>query len=253
MDFSQVNILHSAYQSSSVIQDIHPEDGMYRSGPQHYHTVGNSAIKIILNGLALSWTARVSRVLDLPCGHGRVGRHLRAAFPDAELFFCDIDRSGADFCAETFDGKPIYSEPDLTRVCLPSGLDLIWIGSLFTHVDGDRATAWLRYLCGHLAEHGLLVATFHGLFFPELVKTRKLLGGADWDKITQEFEATGYGYARYANPEMGDYGISLSKASKIMDIATSIPKTRVASYTERGWAGNHDVLILTKHDRLKPF
>ena len=205
--------------------------------------------------MSLTWLPQVERILDLPCGHGRVGRHLRATFPDAEIHFCEIDREGADFCAATFGGKALYSEPDLTKLDFPKDFDLIWVGSLFTHTPLETTIAWLAYLAEHLREHGILVATFHGLFAAELAKVHPgVSGGSDWGKVLKEFDAVGYGFATYPDSHGIDgYGVSLSKPSRIMDIATAIPCTRVGAYTERGWANNHDVLMLVKHDRLKSF
>ncbi|MBA9019207.1 methyltransferase domain-containing protein [Aminobacter ciceronei] len=100
----------------------------------------------------MTWRQDVSKVLDLPCGHGRVSRHLKLLFPTAEMFYCDIDAEGADFCARTFGGTAIHSQPDLLQVGLPRSLDVIWIGSLFTHVDRKRTADWLGYLADHLSE-----------------------------------------------------------------------------------------------------
>lgn len=254
MDLSTVYKINDDYRRATIDKTIHPNDTMHQSGPQHYDVVGQSAVKVILNALELSWTQSVRKILDLPCGHGRVARHLRAAFPSSSMFFCDIDAEGADFCASTFSGQSIHSQPDLTGIHLPRDLDIIWIGSLFTHVDEARTTAWLNYLARHLSDHGILVATFHGLFFTKLVKQHpEMLGGCDWNKIYSGWEKSGYGYAKYVRDDMGDYGISLSSAAKILSIATAIPDTRVLTYTERGWAGNHDVLVITKNDRFRSF
>jgi hypothetical protein len=174
------------------------------------------------------------------------------AFPSADHYFCDLDKSGVDFCAQTFKGIGLYSKPDLTQVELPK-VDLIWVGSLFTHVDAKRTFAWLSYLARHLNPNGVLVATFHGLFFKEYCKSHPVGGGVDWPAVLSQYEKRGYGYAPYTEFDLGDYGISLSKASVILEMATAIPETKVLAYTERGWSNNHDVLILTRNDRLLMF
>jgi Methyltransferase domain len=255
MNFQKIAEIHKNYKERPVISDIHPSDVMHNTGAPFYFTVGESAISAILSGLSMTWLSHVSRVLDLPCGHGRVGRQLRAAFPDAEIHYCEIDKEGADFCASKFNGKAIHSVAELTDVKLPKDIDVIWVGSLFTHTDLATTTRWLNYLADHLSEHGILVVTLHGLFTADMAKTYPhIAAGADWKKVMKEFKAVGYGFATYPNSTGIDgYGVSLSQPSKIMDIATSIPGTRVLAYTERGWANNHDVLILGKHDRLKPF
>ncbi|MER9622685.1 class I SAM-dependent methyltransferase [Mesorhizobium sp. M0222] len=250
MQFQQISQLFSAYDSKPVSEEIHPNDVMFNTGQSHYYTVGKTGVTAVLTALAMSWKQDVSSILDLPCGHGRVARHLRLLFPQAKLYCCDIDAEGADFCARTFGGISIHSQPDLLRVALPRNLDLIWIGSLFTHLDKQRTDAWLRYLVDHLSEHGVLVSTFHGYFTD---KHTTMHGGVDEQRIRRDFAEVGFGYAPYTTLEgMGDYGFSLSKPSAILDIADSIPGVR-ASYIERGWANNHDVLVLNKNDRLQGF
>ncbi|MDX8538999.1 MULTISPECIES: class I SAM-dependent methyltransferase [Mesorhizobium] len=247
MTFEQIATLYSDYANRAVSTELHPNDVMYNTGPSHYFNVGKSGVQAILTGLSLSWRSQVMTVLDLPCGHGRVGRHLRQLFPNAELFYCDIDAEGADFCARAFGGKAIHSKADLLQVDLPKKLDMIWVGSLFTHVDKRRTDAWLHYLADHLSDHGVLVATFHGYFTG---KNTKFHGGVDEARVRREFETTGFGYSRYTTlAGVEDYGLSLSKPSAVLDIADTIPGVR-ASYIERGWANNHDVLVINKNDRL---
>lgn len=208
-------------------------------------------MQVICSVLGLSWVTGVHRILDLPCGHGRVTRHLRAGFPQAQLFCCDIDRAGADFCAVEFNGSAIHSQPDLTAVKIPDRLDLIWIGSLFTHLDQQRTSAWLSYLIDHLRPHGILVATFHGLFLPDMVLRAPSLDGASLQVINEGFMAAGWGYDTYTGSP--DYGFSRSHPAAVMRMATDIPETRVIAYVERGWSYNHDVLAIAKQDRLTDF
>lgn len=251
MDFRAASAIFDAYEASALNRTIHPRDVMYETGASHYWTVGTNAVQAVLSGLTLSWANDVNRVLDLPCGHGRVARHLRAAFPRSEMFFCDIDAEGADFCAAQFGGTAVHSQPDLTAVALPRDLDLIWVGSLFTHVDQARAEAWLRYLVGHLRPHGIIAATFHGLSFPAIFGTTGESVGASYARVHEKFLESGYGYERYSGPD--DYGLSMSHPATVVRMATAIPQTRMLSYVERGWAYNHDVLVLAKQDRLEPF
>jgi hypothetical protein len=166
------------------------------------------------------------------------------------LFVADLDASGVEFCQISFDAIPIFSKIELAEVKLPENLDVIWIGSLFTHLDEDRTTRWLKYLCQHLGNHGVLLATFHGLWSIDQQPGSPMINDDAWKKIVAGYRTTGYGYERYTEFDLGDYGISVSSAAKILEIATTIKGTRVLAYTERGWANNHDVLIITRNDRL---
>jgi SAM-dependent methyltransferase len=239
------------YENLKVSKVVAADDHMWNTGQAWYFTVGESGLKACINAASQSYLPSVRRILDIPCGHGRVARYLRAGFPDAAMFFCEIDKSGADFCAREFGGTAVYSRPELTEIDIPGDLDLIWIGSLFTHVDEDRTRRWLRHLASRLAPNGVLVATFHGLLAITEQTIRPMIDDAAWRSILEQYGQTGFGYASYTGYELGDYGISVSNPSKIMEIATSIPETRVLSYSERGWADNHDVLALVKNDRAR--
>lgn len=249
MDFDKVASLFRAYKSVQLCEDLHPKDVMHSYGGQQYFSIGESALRVILSSLLLTWRSEIKRILDLPCGHGRIARHLRAAFPQAELFVCDIDSEGVEFCSSRFSAQGILSEPDLLKVDLPKDLDLIWVGSLFTHVDQQRTQRWLEHLCNHLHEHGILIATFHGFFTRDF--TEKPFGGVDWEKITVDFDRVGFGYDIYRTVDMGNYGTSLSKPSKLMDMVALIQEVRIVGYTERGWANNQDVLVIAKNDRRR--
>jgi SAM-dependent methyltransferase len=229
-----------------VSRVIHPDDLMWRSAPQNYYFIGESGLRCVQQALTLAGDPPVHRILDLPCGHGRVARYLRAGFPDAALTFCDLDPSGVDFCARTFQGAGICSKPDLTAVDLGPPHDVIWVGSLFTHVNRMRTAAWLARLVDALAPAGVLVATFHGTAGVRLLETHRLYGvdDASWEKMKAEFCATGYGYGG------GEYGMSIAKPSAVVRIAEDIPGCRIVGYHERGWATFHDVLMLSRIDRM---
>jgi trans-aconitate methyltransferase len=252
MRFARVAAIEDAYLKVEIDKTVSPIDHMYNTGPDWYFSVGLDGIRVILRSLAISGLNDVNRILDLPCGHGRVGRHLRAAFPKAEIAFADIDRDGADFCASQFRGKAIYSQPDLSQAPIGDGYDLIWIGSLFTHVDQARAETWLRDLCRRLSKRGVLVSTVHGNWSREVHRKHgAFIGEPEWQEILKGCEETGWGYARYPGPD--DYGVSLCHASAVVAMASRIEGVRIIGYQERGWAGNHDVLAIEARDRMEPW
>jgi trans-aconitate methyltransferase len=252
MRFARVAAVEDGYMKAEIDKTVSPRDHMYNTGPDWYFSVGQDGIRVILRALAMSEVGEVCRILDLPCGHGRVGRHLRTAFPRADIAFADIDTDGADFCADRFRGLAIHSQPDLSLAPIGDNYDLIWIGSLFTHVDEARAEVWLRHLCRRLSPRGILVATLHGNWSKEVQRHHgAMIGPAEWEDILRGYEATGWGYARYAGPD--DYGVSLCQASAVIAMAGRIEGVRILGYHERGWAGNHDVLVMEARDRMEPW
>ena len=188
MDIVELAHLVVCYKGAHVSRVIDLADEMWAGGKNWYFPVGESALMAIFVGLLSSRLTRVQSVLDLPCGHGRVARHLRAAFPAAEITFCDINRPGVDFCAREFAGCGISSHEELTNTPL-SLFDVIWVGSLFTHVSRDRTSRWLAYLAQHLSKNGILVATFHGVWSVEVQKTHPLIGQMQWTSILEQFSA----------------------------------------------------------------
>jgi 2-polyprenyl-3-methyl-5-hydroxy-6-metoxy-1,4-benzoquinol methylase len=249
MQLAKVAALQANYLAQDIDRTVAPEDHMYNTGVDWYFSVGQDGINVILRGLALARLGEVRRILDLPCGHGRVARHLRAAFPHADITFADIETAGVDFCASQFRGTGVYSQADLSKVDLGHNFDVIWIGSLFTHVDQARAETWLRHLCGLLSPQGILIATIHGNWSREVQRSYgAMIGDAEWAQIMAGYELTGWGYARYPGAE--DYGVSLCRASTVIAMASRIEGTRILGYNERAWAGNHDVLMIEGIDRM---
>src|SRR5512135_267606 len=149
-----------------LIRTISPNELMFCAGNEdHYFRVGRSALECIDVSLraARMKVLDVKRALDLPCGHGRVTRYLRLAFPEAEITACDLLSDGVDFCASTFGAVPVYSKDDPREIPLErDAFDLIWVGSLFTHFDSGLWSGFLKVFQSFLRPGGVLVFTTHG-------------------------------------------------------------------------------------------
>jgi ketosteroid isomerase-like protein/SAM-dependent methyltransferase len=142
---------------------VSPHDEMFAEGfDEHYFRVGHSGLEAVRLALQAAGVEAPSRILDLPCGHGRVLRFLAAAYPQAEITACDLNRGGVDFCAQTFDAVPVYSSEHPSEIPLTGDYDLIWSGSLLTHLDAEQFVRFLELFERHLAEDGVLVFTVNG-------------------------------------------------------------------------------------------
>ena len=98
----------------------------------------------------------LGRILDLPCGHGRVLRVLRAAFPGAELTACDIDRDAVDLLLGHLEQEPFTHARTPGPFRFPGEFDLIWCGSLLTHLDQPMWVRFLQLFRSVLAPGGIL-------------------------------------------------------------------------------------------------
>lgn len=245
-DFSLVKKTLSHYDPANVDTVISPNDTMMGD---NYIWVGASAAEVIITAVAGSRLVHVEHVLDLPCGYGRVLRHLVKLFPDATFDACDVDVPGVNFCVERFGATPVYSQEDLTCVSFDKKYDLIWIGSLFTHTSADITKRWLSFLVSQLSDDGIVVATFHGRNSINLHKIAPYIDELRWKKIKNQYEEVGYGYQDYTDDERhdfikGSYGVSVARPHTVIKLLEEIQNTRILFYQERAWANNHDVAVV---------
>jgi SAM-dependent methyltransferase len=229
-----------------VSSQIAWREGVFDGDTAHYLLVGLSAIECVEAALAAAGTRPPQRILDLPSGHGRVLRFLAKRFPDAVITACDIDEDGVDFCMRTFGARGAYSRPDLDSLFLGDEYDLIWCGSLVTHLDAGRIAALLRFFARHLAPDGVVVFTTHGEFVAHRLPTDEFDYGLERTAITRmtvEYARTGFAYADYANTT--GYGVSISTPAWIRNAAHEAG-LREVYFAPRGWDAHQDVFGFVK-------
>jgi len=232
-----------------VSTEIPENERMYAGYREHYFSVGRSALSAIRLAMATAGISGANRILDLPCGHGRVLRWLRAAFPQATLTACDILTDGVDYCAKAFAATPVYSVANPAEISLQSEFDLIWCGSLFTHLDEDVWRQFLNLFQKKLAPRGLVIFTTHGRHVRKRLRgdeDRYGLAPANVAHVLESYERSGFGYADYHGQR--GYGISLSSPSWVCTEIERRPGLRLVIYTERGWDNHQDVVALIRED-----
>jgi SAM-dependent methyltransferase len=211
----------------------------------NYMWVGVSAADVVMRSVMSSKLTEVNTILDLPSGHGRVLRHLVKMFPLSRYDVCDLDVAGMDFCAKQFGARKITAHLDLTKTVFDQKYDLIWIGSLFTHLPAHTTQAWLDFLSRQLTPTGIIVATFHGRWALKMQRIIPYLDEDRWSKVLEGYYTQGYGYVDYShgeNPVGSNYGISAAKPHVLVEMIERIPDVRIFLYQEKGWGENHDVI-----------
>jgi SAM-dependent methyltransferase len=235
-----------------VERRIAPGDEMNRGDVDHYFDVGESALHCIEAAL---FTARrhrsgIRRILDLPCGHGRVMRFLRKAFPEAELTACDLNRDGVDFCAASFRAIPVASCAEVAAIPVQGRFDLIWCGSLLTHLPQLRCADFLRLFHDRLEPGGILVFTLHGRCCePELAANgnRFDLDAGQVAELLTSYRGTGFGYVDYAGQP--GYGFSLAAPEYVLAHFLRQPQWQLIGYHENGWDKRQDVISVCRPAR----
>jgi len=242
IDLTGANLAGRAHVLPRVSRAIAAGDGMFRPhSAQHYFVVGASASALIHEALRTAGVApaSVGRVLDYACGYGRVLRWLKADFPDARLLGVDADPKAAQAAGEALGVETRALDLALSAP-IEAPFDLVWVGSLFTHLPRAETQRVLDYLAGHLRPGGVLVFTTHG----ELVRRRLADGERNYGldaagvaAVLRGLQAGGYGYAGY--PRTPDYGISVAHASTVMAQAESTGLHPVL-FRACGWAAHQD-------------
>lgn len=229
---------------------VHSRDTMYQPGQaEHYLSVGLSAVRCIDAALG-SRPARsaVRSVLDFPCGYGRVLRFLRVLFPAARLTGAEIDGAALDFCRTEFGVNSFRSDADLGRLSLPERFDLIWCGSLLTHVDEAGTASLLRFFCDHLSDRGFCLFTTHGSLSADWLQNGTYAYGLEEtarESLLSDYRASGYGYADYGGGS-GGYGISVASPSRIAELARAAGAWRKILFLEHGWDRHQDLHAYTR-------
>lgn len=228
-------------------------DTMFDGDGQHYFNAGLDAIRVVNAVLAQTGTTPRT-ILDLPSGWGRATRVFAAQFPGAELTACDIIYDGPRFCAKQFGAKAVESATDFDQLHFARKFDLIFVGSLATHLDADGNAALLRLFARSLTPGGTLVLTTLG---DEEVRRFESKGPseqfdpADARRAVENYWSTGIGYIPYAVPmalvpeehellEKSGYGVAFTSPAWLEKAAAQAGFRRVY-FEERGWDNLQDI------------
>jgi len=223
-------------------------DEMFSGDIKHYLGAGESAISNIKESLEMAGTdfGSINHILDLPCGHGRVMRHMIEYIPASKITGCEIDPDAVKFCQKEFGCVPLISNLDYKKIKFPFKYDLIWVGSLFTHLDKKNFRDLLEVLYDNLNAKGVLVFTAHGDHSLSLMDLYISDHSDSNDKIKKIYDNEGFYYTPYdGNPH---YGISLSRKDIVCKWAEEISKgnLELLRFKFRGWDNHQDVYTFIK-------
>jgi SAM-dependent methyltransferase len=232
-----------------INDQIAPDDGMWDGNPISYFDVGRSALHCIKVSMLAAEIDTFTNILDLPCGHGRVLRHLQHAFPRAQLTACDVNVSATEFCARTFGATPVEGNESPGKIALQGNYDLIWVGSLLTHLDAKKCADFLDVFRANLCPDGLLVCTVHGRKVAHRLRSGIDTYGLDPNAIPDlltQYEDKGFAFCSYPSHQKipgisADYGISVTSPCCVFSRIARMHDMRLITYTESAWHDHHDV------------
>jgi SAM-dependent methyltransferase len=224
-------------------QEIASDDPMFAYDPDAYFAAGRKAVRSIRLAMFASSLTSVGRVLDFGSGGGRVLRALKAAFPTAELTACNLHQHELDFCAATFGAETVKSHHEPEQIRLHGPFDLIWSGSVLTHIDGERWPRFLKLFESLLAPGGVAVFTMYGRSAVELLRAGQHqlhLTPEQADQLMSDFDEHGFGY----QPTPWD-GTAVASRAWVCGQLETTPALELVLYTEHAWLGQ-DVIGCVK-------
>lgn len=241
-------IKSSVFDNELSAKDVSPtidsKDEMFVKGAEeHYFETGLSALKnisAVLRGMGKD-PKQIKHVLDFPCGYGRVMRFTKAYFPNAEFYGSEIEQRYLDFCATTFEAKVFLSKDKFEEIQISQKFDIIWVGSLFTHLTSSRFKKLYHFLTSLLKDDGVLIFTTHGRYCYGKVQ----LGSKRRYLIDTGYRLTGYGYCHQFGTKK--YGDSLTSPKWLTKFISDETDTRVVYWAEQGWQNWQDVFAVTPH------
>lgn len=236
-----------------------PTDGTLRV----YFEIGESALEQIRVGLQAAGAPAPGKILDLPCGYGRVLRYLRAAWPNADIGAMELEADAARFCADAFGARPIFSQNPLWSVDgVDDDYDLLWSGSLLTHFDGADWPPVLSYFRDRLTPGGTLVFTTHGELSiallahdPATIATVSAqIGGWTGDYglgerasgMAASARQTGFAFTHYPGGEDSPFGLSVSTPAWVRRTVAAVDGLQFAHHAPQGWFHHQDVWTFTR-------
>jgi len=248
-------------QTPGLNTAIAPSDDMFPWGhPRNYFQTGLGAARCIKSAIERTSIGEPARVLDLPCGYGRVLRYLRAFWPNAELVAGELVPAAVSYCQRTFDAQPLQSSEPVWEADIGGNYDVIWSGSFLTHFDEDHWQPTLEHFAKALSPEGLLVFSTLGKRFyhillghPTSAAERAIarmlpnngLTPAGTEKIVQSVASAGFGHSRYPDQPDNPYGLSLSLPEWVESQIETASGLRLQQHQDGGW-GMQDLWIASR-------
>lgn len=219
----------------------------------HYYAIGADALRISIKNLIAASAPPPRRILDFPCGSGRVTRHLRAMFPDATIGACDLYPEHADFCARQFGATAIKSREDLSTLDVGQW-DLIFCGSLLTHLPEALFWPTMDFMIRSLAPGGVAVVTLEGrraVYIQDHIW--KLIGDDKFEYIRDGYHKTGFGYSDYQQQFLNEkfnaqesYGVAVVRPDWLMAGLAQREQITILEFCEADWDDHQDVIAFRR-------
>jgi SAM-dependent methyltransferase len=185
--------------------------------------------------------ADIACCLEVGCGYGRIVRELRRELPADRIAVSDVIEEGARFTASEFGVRrlPVVESMDAR---FDAGFDLIYLLSVYTHLDRASIVANIGKVAKLLRPGGVLVFTTHGRGSAEQAE-RYGQYWLDKAKVLASLEAAGFYYQRYPYYDT-EYGLTWIDAPEMRSLVdAAAPQLAFVAHHALALDGHQDVFV----------
>lgn len=247
---TQIKLIRKQYvdEVSGLVTEIDERDNMRSAGrDEHYYSVGRNALHNVVLSMIESDVTQCRAFLDFPSGFGRVTRYMRAAFPEANIHVGDIWKEATTWAAEKFNATIIEANPDFSAR-MAHRYEVIFCGSLITHIAADQGTRLLDFFTAHLAVGGIAIVSTSGKknLAHEATRFNEAVFGTPEKlaALTEAYFRGEYAYCDY--PWQAGYGRSFIPVSWFHEYAAKKPEIVLTRFSERAWDDNQDIVVFKR-------
>lgn len=136
----------------------------------------------------------VKGVIDFGCGCGRVLRHLYDEWPNAKLIGADVDEELIEWAEDNLSDIASWKRNtfDPPMDVESNSVNVIYMFSVFTHIDGPTQLKWLEEFHRILQSNGMVLVTV-------VAVTDQFLREEQWD----DYDLDGIAYTRRYQEKAG--------------------------------------------------
>lgn len=176
----------------------------------------------------------VDSILDFASGYGRLTRILLQKLPREKIWVSDIYHDAMIWQRNEFGINTITSTTDPFRFVHNKQHDIIFVGSLFSHLPATTFRGWLQVLSKHLSPRGVLAFSVHDVSI--------LPPGVSPDK-------SGLTYLRFSESQSLDlesYGMSYVTEDYVAKEIAGLPDISAWKHYPRALYENQDLYVVAR-------
>jgi SAM-dependent methyltransferase len=244
--------IYRRYEANGFSRVLNPQDSEFSGDLDNYFSIGRQGLEMCINALITLNIPAPKSILDFPAGSGRVLRHLAACFPEAKIHACDLYEHHLEFCKNEFGAEISVAHANPEENKFPCTFDLIFIGSLLSHLPLPGMQAILRLVAKSLNDGGIAVMTTEGRFTVHAQQNRwKLVSDELFGCAYESFKKDGFGFVDYTNHrsqfhKQENYGFALAHPSFVTKQICETEGLRLVSCTEFAWNSHQDCYVVQK-------